>query len=170
MLKFGDPMTNALFYTFSTIAQALATTIALLAGFLLYRLQLLGSAIADNFERICGTLEAIHGYKVRNMLHSEQYGDVLKLAAETNFPENTFQAQDERARLPNLLAAKEAILAFFWRSLYATAGMILFSVFALIMTPQVAESPCWTWVVFVVGFVWFVACIISYVLFLKKAF
>ena len=46
-------MTNQLYYTFSTIAQTLAGAIALLAAFILYRLQTLNKDI----EELSGCLE-----------------------------------------------------------------------------------------------------------------
>jgi hypothetical protein len=161
---------NALFYTFSTIAQTLAAAIALLAAFLLYRLQVLVSEIDDNFDRICRPLEFLQGYKVRNMNYAHDYYAVLKLADETQFPKDSFTAEDERTRLPILLNKKKSILNSFWFALYLTAGLIIFSIFVLIVTPQIANSSCLLWFVFVLGFLWFASCITSYLVFLKKAF
>jgi hypothetical protein len=41
---------NVFYYTFSTIAQTLAGAIALLAAFLLYRFQIMASALKDHAE------------------------------------------------------------------------------------------------------------------------
>lgn len=163
-------MINALFYTFSTIAQTLAAAIALLAAFLLYRLQLLFADINDNFNSICVTLESSHHDKVRNIRYENDYNAILKLASETLYSQGNYKAEDERARLPVLLIKKKSILNYFWFALYLTTGLIIFSIFVLIVAPHVADSSCLLWVVFTLGFLWFVGCMVSYLLFLKKAF
>src|SRR5439155_13188719 len=62
-------MSNALYYTFSTIAQTLAGAMALLAAFLLYRLQVLNRAIDSDAERISSALKPYHG-RADEMLRS----------------------------------------------------------------------------------------------------
>ena len=104
------------------------------------------------------------------MRYHNEYTSVLKLAAETNFPENHYLAEDERARLPELLIKKKSIVTLFWFALYSTAELITFSIFVFIVTPQIAASSWLIWIVFVFGFSLFTACIISYIVFLKKAF
>ena len=47
MLGIRKKMENALFYTFSTIPQVLAAAIALLAAFVLYRLQTINAQIEE---------------------------------------------------------------------------------------------------------------------------
>jgi hypothetical protein len=164
-----DSMTSTLFYTFSTIAQTLAGAMALLAAFLLYRLQSLNSEIESNASRIEGSLSGIHGYHTRELLYGEQYVALLELAAKTDFPANHFQADAERARLPALLARHQTLLRSFRVALYLTAGLITMSVLALIATPYIEQSRCLVVGSLGLGAVWFVACMISYVVVLRNA-
>jgi hypothetical protein len=165
---------NTLFYTFSTIAQTLATAIALLAAFLLYRLQVLGSQIEDNISRIAIPLGMIFQDKepnrVEDLQRSGQHEKILQLANSTPFPSNYYQATIERALLPILFSNRKSVLRQFWIAVYLTAGLVAFSVLILVVTPLIAESSCWTWLSLSLGFIWFVACLVSYVLFLRKAF
>jgi hypothetical protein len=162
-------MANAFFYTFSTIAQTLAAAIALLAAFLLYRFQGLNHEIDDNSMRLSLPLASVVGQKADFMHRRGQYRELLALAAETQFPVTTYQAKDERARLPVLLDLKDSLLCRFHVALYLTVGLITVSILALILTPSLADTSV-AILILAVALVWFIGCMISYVNLLMKVF
>ena len=162
-------MSNALFYTFSTIAQTLAGAMALLAAFLLYRLQTLNGTIERDAERISLAIEGLHG-RARQFFDDGQYKELLAAAAQVAFPPGHYRAETERTRLPRLLGKKTRLVRDFQVALYLTAGLITFSVLALILTPYAANRAWCVTVMFVIGIVGFALCMASYIRVLKSAF
>jgi len=162
-------MSNALYYTFSTIAQTLAGAMALLAAFLLYRLQVLNRAIDSDAERISSALKPYHG-RADEMLRSQEYVALLRAAEKGYFPQGNPPVQQERERLTRLLHTKKSLMRRFKIALYLTAGLITFSIVALVATPQIMSSLALTYTIFALGLLGFVACMLSYIAVLQSAF
>ncbi len=168
-------MENTFFYTFSTISQTLAGAIALLAGFVLYRLQLLNTDIGNLAERLAGWVDLIIQHKSDELpghaLFLEgKYSQLLELANQATIPQgNYYPAKTERERLGALLSHKASFVRHFYISLYLTAGLIAVSIFALIKTPCLSAT-CWASWVLAGAALWFAGCILSYVWLLHTVF
>jgi hypothetical protein len=163
------PMETVFFYTFSTIAQTLAGAIALLAAFVLYRLQGLNTDIDENSMRLSLPLNLVAGESAGMMHRQGQHRQLLELAARTEIPPGTYRADEERARLPTLLDRKDTLLRWLYIALALTVGLITASVLLLMFTPRLATIALAS-TILVVTLFWFVACMISYVLLLRKVF
>ena len=161
-------MSNALYYTFSTIAQTLAGAMALLAAFLLYRLQVLNRAIEEDAERISEALVPYHG-RAHEMFRGQEYVELLRAAESGYFPQGNPPVQAERARLTMFLRTKKTVLKHFKVALYLTAGLITFSIVALVATPQIS-SVAVSYAILAFGVLGFVACMLSYITVLRSAF
>jgi hypothetical protein len=125
-------MENTFFYTFSTIAQTLAGAIALLAGFVLYRLHLLNRDVGGLGERLAVWIDGIIQHEADelagNTLFLEgKYSQLLELANQTPIPKGNYHAKTERERLGALLSHKASFIQNFYVSLYLTAGLITLS-------------------------------------------
>jgi hypothetical protein len=170
-------MENTFFYTFSTISQTLAGAIALLAAFVLYRLQSLNANIDSIAERLTSWVEMIcqqeprqvDGMNVRQLHGREQYRELHLLSNRIKVPENFYQADLERERLPILLRSKDSLLRRFACALCLTVGLIIFSVFALTVTPCMAVSSKAP-MILTGAVVWFIVCMATYVWLLWNAF
>ncbi len=168
-------METTFFYTFSTIAQTLAGAMALLAGFVLYRLQLLNAEMNSIGEELASWIDTIQNKIKSNEMPGKslysrcQYSELLDLANQMPLPEKYYPATIERERLGALLDYKPSFLRKFYIALYLTAGLITISILALIKTPCLAASCCASWVL-LGAMVWFAGCIFSYLLLLLKVF
>ena len=167
-------VSNALFYTFSTIAQTLAGAIALLGAFVLYRLQSLRTQIDEDSERI-SSVYGSSGHDVatvdavRSLHRQGKYREVLEFRSRAPIPGTVYQAEAEQMRLGLNLQRQKALLRTFVASLGLTIGLIAASVGALAATPGIIERSCGPTVVFSVGIAWFVGCIVSYAVLIQQA-
>ena len=170
-------MENSFFYTFSTIAQTLAGAIALLAAFVLYRLQSLKGEIESVGERLAGWVEQVSqqppqqvaGLSARRLQGRGQYHELYDLANKIEVPGSFYQAEVERERLPLLLEGKASLVWRFRLALCLTVGLITVSVLILTVTPRVAVSSWACWVLAGAA-IWFTGCMLSYVWLLLKVF
>jgi hypothetical protein len=164
---------NTFFYTFSTIAQTLAGAIALLAGFVLYRLQLLNTEVSNIGEYLASwtdtILNKVNEMPAKSLFSRGQYSELLALANQTSIPEGHYPAKIERERLGALLDYKPSFFRRFYTALFLTAGLITISILALVNTSCLVTS-CWASWVLAGAMVWFVVCIFSYLLLLLKVF
>jgi hypothetical protein len=166
-------MENALFYTFSTIAQTLAATIALLGAFVLYRLQLLGAEL----ENAAST--AIQPYlpndEINRLRGENNYHDLVILlntavpTANTQAGVNNPYILSKRRALPTLLRLRRQIHGLMKVSLAFTMVLIASSVVVLSTTPLIATSANLTCSVFAIGVLLFVVCLVLYALLILKA-
>lgn len=126
-------MENALFYTFSTIPQTLAAAIALLAAFVLYRLQSINTEIEEKsltVQQLCINQKDNGLWE----LHvNESYDKVFEKS-------RNFQPSSENdlrlfklhhSRLEHLLKFKKSLFSSFNLSLWTTVSLITFSVIVL---------------------------------------
>src|SRR5437879_6576691 len=101
-------MINEIFYTFSTIAQALGGAIALLSAFVLFRLQSLNAEIDDLAERLAIPLKYVVGDEPSDLYRRGKFRELVALSRKTAIPSGIHQAELERERLPTLLDRKDS--------------------------------------------------------------
>jgi hypothetical protein len=161
---------NALFYTFSTIAQALAGAITLLAAFVLYRLQSLRAEIADDSEHISGTYsvaasryDANIAEQIRLLYREGRHAEVLAFRSATPPSPEIYAAELEQIRLRANLDRYSKLLRAFTMSLALTVGLIAASVIALALSPKLLETSCRAIIALGVGVAWFCLCLLTYV-------
>ena len=114
---------NTLYYTLSTIAQTLAAGIALLAAFVLYRLQGLRAAVAEHQNKV---EQFIGGQDRASLDELKAKGDLagfLRCAREHATAAATHLAVPI-ARLDSLCGSQTKILRSFRTALGLTAGTI----------------------------------------------
>ena len=170
-------MENSFFYTFSTIAQTLAGAIALLAAFVLYRLQSLNAEIEIVGDRLAAWVDLACQQPPQQVINPSafslqgrnQYRELSALAERITVPANFDQAEFVRERLPVLLKGKSALVRRFGVALSLTIGLITVSIVVLTVAPFVAAS---SWACFVLAgaAIWFAACMLAYIWFLLKVF
>jgi hypothetical protein len=132
-------MENALFYTFSTIAQALAAAMAILAAFAMYRLK----GIDDESSGAAITIESQTGggdYLRRYSLVS-RWNKCLE-AADRRIAETGSGAEviALREQLRQLRTASGTIRRALWSALAATAVVMTGSVAALAYVPAICRA------------------------------
>ena len=170
-------MENSFFYTFSTIAQTLAGAIALLAAFVLYRLQSLNAEIESIGVRLAGWIDQVSqqppqqsvGLNARRLQRRGQYSELLGIANRIEVPAGFYQAELERERLPLQLEGKASLVWRFGLALCLTVGLVTVSVLILTVAPRVAVSS-WAFWVLAGAAIWFTGCMLSYVWLLLKVF
>jgi len=161
---------NSLYYTFSTIAQALAGAIALLGAFVLFRLQSLNGEIERNASQISSVLELIlDREEVRSLFHGGEYHELVRRLATVSIPPTTYQCTRERLMLPLLLERKEILLRRFKLAFYLTVGVIMVSVGLLTVAHELAVFTELTCVVFGIGLLLLAGCLGSYVSLMLEA-
>jgi hypothetical protein len=161
---------NALFYTFSTIAQTLAAAIALLGAFALYRLQSIGASLRDLADSV-----------IQPYLPNDT---ALKLSGEEKFAEldeylrNTPPANPQSANAPfysgkrsafaDHVATRASIQCLLKWVLATTVMVISGAVAVLGVTPTVVSVGAPT-AVLVVGIGAFIGCLVFYAVFVMAA-
>ena len=167
-------MENALYYTFSTIAQTLSGAIALLAAFVLYRLQILSIALDKHANVIRDQYyEDFDKAWMNSFIVKEEYQKLLdftvKYPIDTATDEQDSYVKDSLDQIKYFLPFKKSLLNHFYVALFLTVGLILSSVVLLSITPFVNAHVNVRTGSFVVGILWLVACFISYVMLLRKS-
>ena len=164
-------MENALFYTFSTIAQTLAAAIALLGAFALYRLQSIGASLRDL------VVSVIQPYLPNHI--AEKLSGEEKFAELDEYLRKTPPANHQNANAPfylgqrNAFAHHVATLASIqyllkW-VLVTTVAVIAGAVAVLGVTPILVTVVGAPKAVLVVGTVAFIGCLVFNAVFVIKA-
>jgi hypothetical protein len=162
---------TSLYYTFSTIAQALAGAVALIAAFLLYRLQSMGAAM-----EVCAN-KVIQYYvrpetRVRlDDLHVRGDYDAIGEVFETPLPADLELGEVgfARHRLIILVASRRALSRLFIASLILTVGLIAASVVVLGLTPTISSDQRTVHIVLTAGISWFIVCLTTFAILVRKA-
>ncbi len=164
-------MENALFYTFSTIAQTLAAAIALLGAFALYRLQIIGIALHDL------AVSAIQPY-IPNDTAMKLCGEADFSALE-EFLRKTPPLNPDNANAPYYLGKRNAfahhvetltsIQHLLKWTLLVTVFAIAGAVTVLALTPKLITVAGVPEVTLVVGTVAFIGCLVTHTVFVVKA-
>jgi hypothetical protein len=161
-------MDNALYYTFSTIAQALAAAMALLAAFAMFRLK----AIDDECLGAAKTIDSMTGggmelrqhYSVSDWTKFVEEVDRRVTDAGRNVPTVTAALE----RIDRLMQAEKAIRSELWLSLILTAIVMGSSVAALALVPlivNVGVAP----LILGLGVVAFGVCLWAYVRLVRES-
>ena len=159
---------NALYYTFSTIAQTLGGAIALLGALVFYRLQPLNASIAAFV-----TQQILpHSGQMHHELEELHVRGDYESFVQTLGPSPTL-SQSEHLRLPfarldALVRAKSSLVSGFRRSLGLTVGTCIFSVTSLAAVPHVSPNVCLATALLVLGIFLFVGCLFTYMLLLRS--
>ncbi len=152
-------MDQALYYTFSTIAQTLGAAIALLGAFVFYRLQFLNAAIAHVVTQ--QVLQHFGGkmHLTLQEFHAKgKHADLLRCARSPSASGATEHLHTPLARLEELVTEKSLLLVRFRYSLISTVVVTGFAVAALALVPTIIR--CWRAEWFLaVGVLAFVACL-----------
>src|SRR5947208_731973 len=125
MIEFSE---NSLYYTFSTIAQTLAGAIALLAAFVLYRLNGLNEEMGWNGGVLA---EGINSDEARTLNGEGRYQELLDLAGSNNAGRPT-----EFRRLNVLVPFRRCLLHLFVFSMSITVATIFASVIFIPFAPK----------------------------------
>ena len=155
-------MENALYYTFSTIAQTLGSAIALLGAFVLYRLQGLNASITHIV-----TQQIVQHYDGQMHLTLEElhargkHDEFLKQVRISPASVGPDHLQLPIARLERLVAAKSSLLAGFRFSLILTVVVSTLSVGFLAFVPSIVGNTCLAMSLLVIGIFAFLACLFT---------
>lgn len=164
-------MENALFYTFSTVAQTLAAAIALLGAFALYRLQVIGSSLRD--LGVTAMQPYLPDDVARELIAGENYAALIEHLQATQ-PRNANAANDPyqvatRRRLGQYVQKASSLQRLLKWTLGLTVVVIVAAVVVLALTPKIAAWPGMASKVFVVGIGLFVASLTMYAIFVVLA-
>ncbi len=164
-------MENALFYTFSTIAQTLAASIALLGAFVLYRLQTLNAEIED------AGLTMIQPYlpndEATRLVAHGRYAELISLLTQIQ-PNSVHDANNpfitsKRDKLPHLLALRTQLHRLLKFALGSTVVVIVSAIVILAITPVIASSSNLVWLTFSIGLLALLGCLCLYAVLILKA-
>ena len=132
-------MENALYYTFSTIAQALAAAIALLGAFTLYRLQLLQAAMLEA-DTILQTHTSANRAAIDAAYIVADYNRVFELVRAADAKTQLTEIRAGLEKFSRLLGEKRSVLRTFQVGLVASVLVILGSVIVLSFAPLIVRS------------------------------
>ena len=151
-------MENALYYTFSTIAQALAAAITILGAFALYRLQAMNAEISERSQTVAQAATGVERHQLRE-LHVHGKFEEMLVAAEnidhSKTVEYNYQVTAARIRLAALLAQRKAMRRYLSVAFWLSAGLLTGSLMILADAPTIASIPHGAAIAEVVGIAWF---------------
>jgi hypothetical protein len=161
----------SLYYTFSTIAQSLAGAVALIAAFLLYRLQSMNAAMEACANKVIPYYSRPETRVHLDDLHVRADYDAIGEVFGTLLPADLEQGEVgfARRRLIVLVASRRALSRIFVVSLILTVGLIAASVLVLAITPTICRDQRAVRVVLTVGVSWLIVCLTSFAILVRKA-
>lgn len=170
-------MDTVLYYTFSTIAQALAGGIALLGAFVLYRFQILAGTMDQASQYLCETFynrdrrDLIDGIEQAHF--KADYGNVCEIATQYLEdgidPRTIGMYRSTRTRLRSMVDLRRTLTDSFNRILWPTVGLIVASVLVLILTPMIYVHSYTAWSILAIGLLWFAGCFFGFAVVVRKA-
>lgn len=157
-------MENALFYTFSTIAQTLATAFALLGAFVLFRIQQIAATL-ENTSRV--VMQPYLPNEEARRLQTEGRFKELEAMLKGQVPQrrdltDTHSFKAAYNAMTNHIKVELQLRLLFVTALILTVIVIAGAVLVLAATPYIAISRVISNVVFVVGIVAFLSCLTLY--------
>ena len=164
-------MENALFYTFSTIAQTLAAAIALLGAFALYRLQTIGVALHDLADSV---IQPYIPNDTAMKLCGEENFSALEEYLRTASPMNRDNANapvylGKRNAFAHHVATLASIRSLLKWTLAVTVLVIASAVTVLAFTPKLITVVGAPEVALVVGTIAFIVCLVFHAVFVARA-
>ena len=166
-------MENALLYSLSTVAQALAGTLALLAAFALYKMQSFETELRDN------SVSAIQPFGTDSDLLADaahgRYAELLTsiechLTGAGSRPKHGYNPWQAALveRMKFIVCRKAELSIALWRSVVITLATMSGAVIALTMVPQIKEVPALGGAVLAVAACFFLVCVGTYVPLLRS--
>jgi hypothetical protein len=158
---------TALYYTFSTIAQALAGTVALLAAFVLYKLTDMDRERAKHGDALIQRLgDQTYNAVVSHYAHGrfEEFTQAIRQREEINawqMPEH-YQLYMRVERIEALSADRKALLSRIRPAVWWSLGTMLISVMVLASVPQILTLFWLPLLTLLAGVVTFGICIYRY--------
>lgn len=131
-------MDSTLYYTFSTIAQALAAAIALLGAFTLYRLQLLVASMLEA-AAILRTHTSANRSGIDAAYIVADYTKVFELVRDADGKAPGTEIRAGLEKFARLIAEKRSVVRTFQAALLASVLVILGSVIVLSFTPLIVR-------------------------------
>jgi hypothetical protein len=155
---------NTLYYTLSTIAQTLSGAFALMAAFVVFKLQFTTRQIADAARPVARASGLVRQRREGKFQDVYEGSEKAILAVSNRKP----YLATLRRELGRSLTLKRTLLQRLWFSTAFTGVTLLYSVSLLSLTDSVAPSG-YAATVLVVAVVLFTICIVSYALVLGPA-
>ena len=156
-------MDNALYYTVSTIAQALAAAAAILGAFVLYRVQLLGAEMqeAAATARTHSSTPAAVAIEITGAFVRGDYESVLSLTKANQGHSPATELEAAWVRLERAINSKKTLVRSFIVALLSSFLIVGGSVAILAFTPLIVQRS-FPWVWLVVGVLAFIGALLSY--------
>ena len=155
---------NTLYYTLSTIAQTLSGAFALMAAFVVFKLQFTATQIADSARPVARAAALVRLRRESKFQEVYDGSEAAILAVENRKP----YLATLRRELGKSLAFKKKLVRLLWVSSALTGVTLLYSVFLLSLTDSIPAYGC-AGTVLAVAVGLFTTCIISYALVLVAA-
>jgi hypothetical protein len=155
---------NTLYYTLSTIAQTLSGAFALMAAFVVFKLQFTTARIADAARPVARAAGLV---RLRREGKFQEVYDVSESAILAASGRKPYLATLRR-ELGRSLTRNRTLLRRFWFSTALTGVTLLYSVSLLSLTDSLVPSGC-AGTVLAVAVALFTICIVSYALVLGAA-
>lgn len=135
-------METAPYYTFSTIAQALAAAIALLAAFAMYRFRDFRRELVFQAEKLRSSYSPSNSEVIIEHIHASAWRPVLDAFNEQENASNGVVDYSTRIRkrLRTSIASIRAVERALWVSVAATALVIVGSVAVLAYVPSICSN------------------------------
>lgn len=156
---------NTLYYTLSTIAQTLAGAFALMAAFVVFRLQFATARITETAWTVARAGRLVRLY--RESKFKEVYDGSERSIQEASALKPYLGSV--RRELGQLLALKKIVTRRFWFSTSFTAAALLYSVVSLSLVDAILKSPRCAALILTVGVLLFAICLLGYALVLYAA-
>jgi hypothetical protein len=157
-------MDNALFYTLSTIAQALSAAFALLGAFVLFRLQQLSAACANAgaivIRPYLPNQEARRLLAIGSFAKLAQYLISQQVQRPGAIGPHTLEAA--RDAFGKSIAQREQLLSQLLHAMLATGAVIALAVTGLAVTPQIGASAQGAYAVLTAAVIALVGCLVMY--------
>ncbi len=154
--KGAGTMENTFFYTFSTIAQALAGALALLAAFVLFKLQNIDAELTEHAHDVIDLIPYDRAVQTLWDHYIQGRWDELLVAIPPDYPFADVP-RIRVARLRVLVEDRKTLVKTLRCAVFLTLGTMMGAVFVLALVPA-SWSP---WVARI-GAVAFAICIVSY--------
>jgi len=155
---------NTLYYCLSTIAQTLAGAFALMAAFVVFKLQFTIVQIGESARPVARAAGQFRLFRERRFqeVHNVSEAAISKVSSSKPY------LATSRRELGRLLTSKSRLLRRFWLSTVSTGVTLVYSVISISLTDSVLARGCAAFVLFVaVGL--FSICVISYACVLDAA-
>jgi uncharacterized membrane protein len=163
-------MENALFYTFSTIAQTLAAAIGFLGAFALYRFQSTRAILTEYSNYIIH--ETFENEETKALVREEKFEELQKYIRSSRSKDNPQVYPNFESNMQTFDTNLKSMLSMRYKlkqALTLTIIVIVISIAILIFTPTIACSFLAIKIIFTLGFILLVWCLILDAIFVLQA-